>query len=76
MLGNWSLGDYFKEEAIKSSFELLTLPWERGGFGLDKTKIAISCFKGDSDAPCDKESAEIWKSLGIPDERIAFYRKK
>lgn len=76
MLGNWSLGDYFKEEAIKMSFELLTLPWEKGGFGLDKTKIAISCFSGDADAPQDIESAEIWKSLGISSERIAYLPKE
>ncbi|MBI4994540.1 alanine--tRNA ligase [Candidatus Peregrinibacteria bacterium] len=75
MLGNWSLGDYFKEEAIKSSFELLTLPWEKGGFGLDKERIFISCFEGDKDAPADNESAEIWKNIGIPEERIKFYPK-
>lgn len=75
MLGNWSLGDYFKEEAIKSSFELLTLPWEKGGLGLDKERLWVSCFEGDKDAPRDNESAEIWKNVGIPEERIGFYPK-
>lgn len=76
MLGNWSLGDYFKKEAIEFSWKFLTEPVERGGLGLDKAKIAISCFSGDSDAPRDTEAAESWKKLGIPDERIAFLGKK
>ncbi|MFA6521068.1 MAG: alanine--tRNA ligase [Candidatus Gracilibacteria bacterium] len=76
MLGNWSLGDYFKDEAIKMSFELLTLPWDKGGFGLDIKKMAVSCFAGDSDAPKDEESAKIWESLGIAKDRIAFLPKK
>ncbi|MFP4117563.1 MAG: alanine--tRNA ligase [Candidatus Woesearchaeota archaeon] len=70
MLGNWSLGDYFKEEAIKMSFEFLTeeldLPVER---------LAFSCFAGDDDAPKDTVSAEMWKSLGVHDDRIAFLPK-
>jgi alanyl-tRNA synthetase len=76
MLGNWSLGDYFKKEAIEMSYELLTLPWEKGGFGLDKSKLAVTCFAGDKDAPKDEESANMWKSLGIPEDRIAFLPKK
>ena len=76
MLGNWSLGDYFKDEAIKLSFGLLTMPWTEGGFGLDIKQLAISCFEGDSDAPRDLESAEVWKKLGIPPARIAFLPKK
>lgn len=76
MLGNWSLGDYFKEEAIKMSFELLTLPWEKGGFGLPARRLFISCFEGDGDAPRDTESAGIWEKLGIPKERIFFFGKK
>ncbi len=71
MLGNWSLGDYFKEGAIEYSFEFLTkvlkIPIER---------IAVTCFMGDSNAPKDNESAEKWLSLGIPKERIAFLGKK
>ena len=71
MLGNWSVGDYFKKEAIEFSFEFLTkvlkIPLER---------FAVTCFKGDKDAPKDEEAAEIWKSLGIKKERIAFLPKK
>ena len=70
MLGNWSLGDYFKKEAIKYSFEFLT-----GVLGLEKEKLAITCFGGDKrvpELPKDEESAQIWLSLGIPKERIAF----
>jgi alanyl-tRNA synthetase len=76
MLGNWSLGDYFKEEAIKMSYEFLTTNREDGGLGLSSKKLAVSCFAGDEDAPKDSESADIWKSLGVPEERIAFLPKK
>ena len=71
MLGNWSLGDYWKEEAIKWSFEFLT---EKLKIPLDR--LAISCFAGDNDAPKDEESAKIWESLGIEKERIAFLPKE
>jgi HAD superfamily hydrolase (TIGR01509 family) len=71
MLGNWSLGDYFKEDAIKMSFDFLT-----ANLQIPKERLAISCFAGDVNAPCDKESAELWLSLGIPKERIAFLPKK
>lgn len=76
MLGNWSLGDYFKEGAIKMSFEFLTKNKEEGGLGLPLNMLAVTCFMGDEDAPKDEESAEIWKSLGMPEERIAFLPKK
>ncbi|MDD5071364.1 MAG: alanine--tRNA ligase [Patescibacteria group bacterium] len=73
MLGNWSLGDYFKKEAINLSWEFLTSPkW----LGLDKNKIAVSVFAGDEDADFDEESFSIWKSLGIPEARIARLPKK
>ena len=68
MLGNWSLGDYFRKAAISWSFEFLT---SKEWLGLPKEKIAVSVFKGDKDAQFDKESYEIWKSLGISEERIA-----
>ncbi len=71
MLGNWSLGDYWKKKAIEMSFEFLTKTLK-----LKKQKFAISCFKGDKDAERDNESAEIWKTLGIPKERILFLGKK
>ncbi len=76
MLGNWSLGDYFKEGAIQMSFEFLTKNRESGGLGLALSELAVTCFEGDSDAPKDEESAEIWRKLGVSDDRIAFLPKK
>ena len=73
MLGNWSLGDYFKKEAIAWSWELLTS--KDNGFGLDPAKLAVSVFAGDKDAPKDKEAAELWRKQGVPDERIFYYGK-
>jgi len=69
MLGNWSLGDYFKEEAIKLSYEFLV-----NVLKLDKNKIAITCFAGDKikNIPRDDESATVWLSLGINKDRIAY----
>jgi len=73
MLGNWSLGDYFKKEAIAWSFEFLTSPkW----LGLEKNRLAFSVFAGDSDAPFDKEAFETWKGLGVSEKRIARLPKK
>lgn len=72
MLGNWSLGDYFKKEAIEWSYEFLT---SKKWLGLDSNRLAITCFKGDKDALKDDEAAEIWKSLGLSKERIAFLPK-
>ena len=73
MLGNWSLGDYFKEESIKMSWEfLISEEW----LGLDKNRIAVSVFAGDDDAPFDEESYAIWKKLGISEKRIAKLPKK
>lgn len=69
MLGNWSLGDYFKEEAIAMSFEFLTgSQW----LGIDPAKLSVTVFAGDEDVPADNESAALWESLGIPTERIYF----
>lgn len=73
MLGNWSLGDYFKKEAIVWSYEFLT---SKEWLGLDKERIAVSVFAGDQDAPFDQEAYELWKSLGIPEQRIAKLPKK
>ena len=73
MLGNWSLGDYFKREAIEFSYEFLTSPhW----LGLSKDNLYVTVFEGDQDAPRDDESADIWRSLGIPDQRIFFLPKE
>ncbi|MCL5430448.1 MAG: alanine--tRNA ligase, partial [Candidatus Marsarchaeota archaeon] len=70
MLGNWSLGDYFKEEAISMSFEFLTkelkIPIER---------FSVTCFAGDKDAPRDEETARIWEGLGVAKHRIHFLPK-
>lgn len=78
MLGNWSLGDYFKEEAINWSFELLTSKEE--GFGLDPNRLYVTCFEGDLNAPRDEESAEIWRKVfeknGIKGNRIFFLPAK
>jgi len=71
MLGNWSLGDYFKKEAIEFTFEFHTKV-----LGIPIEKYAVSVFAGDKDAPKDEESAKIWQSLGIPKERIAFLPKE
>ncbi len=73
MLGNWSLGDYFKQDAIKWSFEFLTSP---DCLNLPLERLGFSVFAGDDDAPRDDESAEIWKSLGVKPERIAYLPKE
>ncbi len=73
MLGNWSLGDYWKKEAIEMSWEFLT---DKKWLGLDKDKISVSSFAGDKDAPKDEESAKIWESVGIPKNRIKFFGRK
>lgn len=67
MLGNWSLGDYFKKESISWSFELLTKHLD-----IPIEKLAVTVFKGNDIVPADTESANIWKALGISQERIAF----
>ena len=77
MMGNWSLGDYFKKDSINYSWEFLTSPqW----LGLDKNRLAVSVFEGDGDALFDKEAyniwAEIFKANNLPLERIAKLPKK
>ena len=67
MLGNWSLGDYFKKESITWSFELLTKY-----LNIPVEKLAVTVFKGNDIVPADTESAGIWEGLGIPKEKIAF----
>ena len=71
MLGNWSLGDYFKKEAITWSFTFLTEVLK-----IDKNRLAVSVFAGDETAPRDEEAASLWQSCGIPAERIFFLPKK
>ena len=71
MLGNWSLGDYFKQESISMSFEFLTkylnIPVER---------LAVTVFEGDELVPADEEAASIWKSLGLTEGQIYRYGRK
>lgn len=75
MLGNWSLGDYFKEDAIKWSYEFLTSPQY---LGLDKRKLAVTVFAGENETniPRDNEAAEIWKGCGMPEHKIAYLPRK
>ena len=70
MMGNWSLGDYFKEGAIEMSFEFLTKILE-----IPLSMLAVTCFEGDQDAPRDEESAAIWERCGIANDRIGFLPK-
>ncbi len=69
MLGNWSLGAYFKEEAIKMSFEFLTKV-----LNIPAEKISVTCFAGNDEAPRDDEAAKYWEEAGIPKERIYFLK--
>ena len=71
MLGNWSLGDYFKTDSLAWSYEFLTQ-----NLGIDPSRLAVTVFAGDADAPRDDESAGIWRSLGLPAERIFFLPKE
>jgi alanyl-tRNA synthetase len=74
MMGNWSLGDYFKEDAIKWSYEFLTSKEE--GLGLEISRLYITVFGGSDRVAVDNESVEIWKSLGIPEHRIYYKSSK
>ncbi|MDQ5953034.1 MAG: alanyl-tRNA synthetase [Patescibacteria group bacterium] len=74
MLGNWSLGDYFKDESIAWSYEFLTS--KEKGLGLDASKLYVTCFEGDESAPRDDESKNIWIQNGIPENRIYFLGKE
>ena len=70
MLGNWSLGDYFKKESIAWSYELLTEV-----LGIRRDQLAVTVFAGDADAPRDDETADLWRSHGMTDDQIFFYGK-
>ncbi len=69
MLGNWSLGDYFKKESISYSYEFLT---SKDWLALDPEKISVTVFAGDENAPRDEEAAQIWKENGMREDRIAY----
>ena len=70
MLGNWSLGDYFKEESIAMSFEFLTKE-----LNIPVEKLSVTCFAGDEDCPRDEVTANCWKKQGIPENHIYYYGK-
>ena len=73
MLGNWSLGDYFKKEAISWSWEFLTSPEY---LGLDKGKLAFTVFEGNEDCPRDVESHDLWRSMGVAEDHIFYLPKE
>ena len=70
MLGNWSLGDYFKEESIQMSYDFLTQELQ-----IPAEKISVTCFAGDEDCPRDEVTAKCWEKVGIPKERIYYFGK-
>ncbi len=74
MLGNWSLGDYYKREIIEWAMEFLIDPHE--GLGLDKEKLSVTVYEGDNQIPPDEEAANIWEEMGIPRERIHFLTRE
>ena len=71
MLGNWSLGDYFKNESIRYTIEFLTKE-----LNIPMEKLSVTCFAGDNDAPRDEETAKVWEEVGMPKERIYYFGKK
>ncbi|MBI2599575.1 alanine--tRNA ligase, partial [Candidatus Daviesbacteria bacterium] len=71
MLGNWSIGDYWKQQTIQLSFEFLIKELE-----IPLEKLAVTVFAGDKDTPKDDESAKIWEDLGIPKEKIFYFGKE
>lgn len=73
MLGNWSLGDYFKSEAIAMSYEFLT---SKDYLNIPKDKLYFTCFAGDEDAPRDEESYNIWRSLGVAEDHLFYLPKE
>lgn len=73
MLGNWSLGDYFRKEMIPWSWEFLT---DEKWLGIEKDKLAFTVFEGDADCPRDNEGADLWRSCGVKDDHLFFLPKK
>ena len=73
MLGNWSLGDYFKKDAIEMSYEFLTSPEY---LNIPKEKLYFTCFAGDDNTPKDEESYNIWRSLGVSEDHLFYLPKE
>ena len=71
MLGNWSLGDYFKKEAIQMSFEFLTKYLE-----IPVEQLAVTCFAGNEFIPKDEETANVWRECGLKDDQIFFTKEE
>lgn len=73
MMGNWSLGDYFKKESVERSREFLTSP---DYLAIDPKKLAVTVFQGDEHTPKDEETATYWKNVGMTEDRISYLPAK
>lgn len=71
MLGNWSIGDYWKKEAIEMSYKFLVEELE-----IDKQRLFVTVFEGDDDAPRDEDAANAWKEMGIAEDKISYLGKE
>ncbi len=76
MLGNFSFGDYFKEDAIRFAWEFVTGPVAEGNLGLDPSRLWVSVFEGAEGIPADDEAAAMWEKAGVPKDRILRFGKK
>ena len=76
MLGNFSFGDYFKADAIRFAWEFVTGPQAQGNLGLDPERLWVSIFEGYQGIPADEEAAELWRKVGVPENRILRFGKK
>ena len=73
MMGNWSLGDYFKQGKVELSYNFIT---GKDGLGLNTNQFAVTCFEGDALCPKDTETADCWNKMGVPRDRIYFLPKE
>jgi alanyl-tRNA synthetase len=76
MLGNFSFGDYFKADAIRFAWELVTGPQDQGCLGLDPSRLWVTVFEGEGTIPADTEAEELWRKAGVPADRILRFGKK
>ncbi|MDE3245586.1 MAG: alanine--tRNA ligase, partial [Acidobacteriota bacterium] len=76
MLGNFSFGDYFKADAIRLAWDLVTGPLEEGKLGIDPSRLWVTVFEGADGIPADLEAEELWRAAGVPAERLRRYGKK